>query len=1080
MYKKRKKSIGKTGLLSLFLLFAVTAAVFILPVAQQQVFAAENTTEFAGGDGTEGNPYQVSTAEQLDNVRNYLDAYFIQTADIDLTEATAEGGTFYNDGSGWSPIGTNRNTPFAGNYDGGGHRIIGLKSKQSGSSTQYAGLFGYNRGVICNLGMENGAVSADDYAGGIAGWNGGSISNCYNTGTVSGSDVGGIAGYNNRGSISNCYNTGTVSSSSSSAGGIARANYGWISNCYNIGAVSGGGIAGYNDDDGSISNCYNTGAVFGLDAGGIARDNDGSISNCYYYDTPNLEPEDGTPLTLEELKQQASYVGFDFDTVWMMDASSYYPFPILQGITPPAQEDENYFDFAGGTGRLENPYRVKTMYHLNNVRNFLGAYFIQTADIDLTAATAEGGAFYNNGRRWSPIGSDDDMPFGGNYDGGGHRIIGLKSKQSGCAGLFGYNRGVIRNLGMEDGAVSADDYAGGIAGWNGGSISNCYNTGTVSSDDSAGGIAGRNYGNISNCYNTGTVSSSSSSAGGIVGDNYDGSISNCYNTGTVSAEYNARGIVGYNDRGSISNCYYYDAPNLNADGGTPLTLEALKQQVSYDGFDFDTVWTIGTDSYYPFPTLRGITPPAQEEENITEFAGGTGRLENPYQVSTPENLNNVRKYLGAYFIQTADIDLTAATAEGGAFYNNGKGWSPIGTNRDTPFGSNYDGGGYRIIGLKSKQSGNAGLFGYNRGVIRNLGMENGAVSSSSSYSYAYAGGIAGYNYGSISNCYNTGAVSASSSYSYSYSYAGGIAGYNSDDGSISNCYNTGAVSSDDYAGGIAGSTDSSSSISNCYNTGEITAESDSENVYAGGIAGYSASEIANVFNTGKVTAQTGGTNKYAYVGGLAGYTKGGSISYGYSTGEVQGSPQYTGKVVGSNEDAAFSRLYFIGTYEDMGVGNTGNSKDKVEFKTAEQMKQQATYVGFNFNTVWSISPDKNGGYPTLQVFSASEDVPGAPTETDATITLSQTSYDEATGTYRLTAALQNQRDQALAGTVVAAAYDGTRLIGMQKYPIDALAVNGSQTVQAEIRTNKKATQLKVFFWDVDTLQPLSNVKKTAG
>lgn len=119
----------------------------------------------------------------------------------------------------------------------------------------------------------------------------------------------------------------------------------------------------------------------------------------------------------------------------------------------------------------------------------------------------------------------------------------------------------------------------------------------------------------------------------------------------------------------------------------------------------------------------------------------------------------------------------------------------------------------------------------------------------------------------------------------------------------------------------------------------------------------------------------------------------------------------------------------------------------------------------------------------LRGLPAPEDVLGEPTEpdeTDVTLTLSQTSYDEATGTYRLTAALQNQRDQALAGTVVAAAYDGTRLIGMQKYPIDALAANGSQTVQAEIRTNKKATQLKVFFWDVDTLQPLSNVEKTAG
>ena len=445
----------------------------------------------------------------------------------------------------------------------------------------------------------------------------------------------------------------------------------------------------------------------------------------------------------------------------------------------------------------------------------------------------------------------------------------------------------------------------------------------------------------------------------------------------------------------------------------------------------------------------------------------------------------MRNYLDAYFIQTADIDLTEATAEGGTFYNDGSGWSPIGTNRNTPFAGSYDGGGHRIIGLKSKRSGYsaqyAGLFGYNQGVIRNLEMESGTVSSSSSTpSSSYAGGIAGYNDydGSISNCYNTGAVSSSSSSSSSYAYAGGIAGYNYN-GSISNCYNTGAVSSSSsYAGGIAG--DNDGSISNCYNTGEITAESDSENVYAGGIAGYSTSEIANVFNTGKVTAQTGGTNKYAYVGGLAGYTKGGGISYGYSTGEVQGSPQYTGKVVGNNEGGTFSRLYFIGTYEDMGVGNTGNSRDRVEFKTAEQMKQQATYVGFDFNTVWSISPDKNGGYPTLQVFSASEDVPGAPTETDATITLSQTSYDEATETYRLTAALQNQRDQALAGTVVAAAYNGTRLIGMQKYPIDALAANGSQTVQAEIRTNNKATQLKVFFWDVDTLQPLSNVEKTAG
>ena len=37
---------------------------------------------FAGGDGSSGSPYQVSNADELDDVRNYLSSYFIQTADF--------------------------------------------------------------------------------------------------------------------------------------------------------------------------------------------------------------------------------------------------------------------------------------------------------------------------------------------------------------------------------------------------------------------------------------------------------------------------------------------------------------------------------------------------------------------------------------------------------------------------------------------------------------------------------------------------------------------------------------------------------------------------------------------------------------------------------------------------------------------------------------------------------------------------------------------------------------------------------------------------------------------------------------
>jgi hypothetical protein len=44
--------------------------------------------DFAGGSGTESDPYLVATAIQLDNVRNHLDAHSRQTADINLDVAT--------------------------------------------------------------------------------------------------------------------------------------------------------------------------------------------------------------------------------------------------------------------------------------------------------------------------------------------------------------------------------------------------------------------------------------------------------------------------------------------------------------------------------------------------------------------------------------------------------------------------------------------------------------------------------------------------------------------------------------------------------------------------------------------------------------------------------------------------------------------------------------------------------------------------------------------------------------------------------------------------------------------------------
>ena len=273
----------------------------------------------------------ISTAQELDNVRNNLSGDYILIADIDLSGY-----------ANWTPIGT-VSTQFTGTFDGDGHVIENLTIYQPSSDVQ--GLFGYvgnvsGVGTVQNLGIVGGSVEGKRYVGGVAGLNNGTIANCYNTGTVTGnvtgtySHVGGVAGLNNGGTITNCYNTGSVTGNVtgnvtdtySRVGGVAgyNNNNGTIENCYNTGAVTGnvtgnvtgtyshvGGVAGENNG-GTITNCYNTGAVTGTGTGTgsvfiggvVGYDDGGTITNCYWandvadaptYGIGNLASNDNAP-----------------------------------------------------------------------------------------------------------------------------------------------------------------------------------------------------------------------------------------------------------------------------------------------------------------------------------------------------------------------------------------------------------------------------------------------------------------------------------------------------------------------------------------------------------------------------------------------------------------------------------------------------------------------------------------------------------------------------------------------------------------------------------------------------------------
>ena len=78
---------------------------FFASIALMGMFTMNASAQFAGGTGTESDPYQVATAEQLQAVNDFLSSSFVQTEDIDLTDIV------------WKPIGT-----FTGHYNGQGHR----------------------------------------------------------------------------------------------------------------------------------------------------------------------------------------------------------------------------------------------------------------------------------------------------------------------------------------------------------------------------------------------------------------------------------------------------------------------------------------------------------------------------------------------------------------------------------------------------------------------------------------------------------------------------------------------------------------------------------------------------------------------------------------------------------------------------------------------------------------------------------------------------------------------------------------------------------------------------------------------
>jgi uncharacterized protein (TIGR02145 family) len=212
-----------------------------------------------------------------------------------------------------------------------------------------------NGGLVENCHVQTDLVAPGNFIGGLIGRvsQGTTITQSSSSGTVNGGAyVGGLVGYSSSSNISQSYSAVEVSASVNGIGGFVGNVDGTsiISDSYATGSVSGendwiGGFAGH-ADAASLVNCFSTGSVLGsYNVGGLVAVVEVGFSfTSSYWDTESSgQPASagGTGKTNLEMSQQATFVDWDFDSVWSIDEEISTPW--LQWQTAPGKQNFTRF-----------------------------------------------------------------------------------------------------------------------------------------------------------------------------------------------------------------------------------------------------------------------------------------------------------------------------------------------------------------------------------------------------------------------------------------------------------------------------------------------------------------------------------------------------------------------------------------------------------------------------------------------------------------------------------------------------------------------------------------------------------------
>ena len=327
-----------------------------------------NLNAFSGsGNGDEDSPYLITSATELNEIRNNPEAHYKLMNNIDLTDWITENSSI----EGWEPI-----NEFKGVLDGNGFVISGLWIERP--ETEKIGFFGSVAGaIIKRTGIvipDNKKIVGKKYVGGLVGQTPYttteiSIDECFVTGgTIESKDqaAGGILGYTSTNSttvnIRNCYVANTTVLGADGAGGLVGTAYRSINveNCYSTGVVkstnndkSAGGLVGGTNDQGENYTIKNSIALnpeifssksAGRIVGWIKNSAKTTLSNNYAFEemlvdgktlSGEITDNNGLNKSKEEVNDVSTYLSlgwnFDEDGIWIM-GNGKYTLPILKNV----------------------------------------------------------------------------------------------------------------------------------------------------------------------------------------------------------------------------------------------------------------------------------------------------------------------------------------------------------------------------------------------------------------------------------------------------------------------------------------------------------------------------------------------------------------------------------------------------------------------------------------------------------------------------------------------------------------------------------------------------------------------------